>query len=470
VRWWDVLELWFDFSCPYAYLASRRARHLAPGGPPARKGDPRDATRGGVNGPALPVQRGRESPLWIDWRPMLLGGVFRGTGAGDGPMATLSPQKAAHNVHDMHRWAEIFAEPFRLPPTHPMRTVLALRTLLALPRPSWPAAIEAIFAAYWQRGEDVARPEVVAQALRGAGIPEDVIAAAARRTEDADIKDELRRRTDEAISLGIFGAPAWVLREAEDPSDATRGGVNRPLLIWGQDRMPWVEAVLAGWRLSGPPPGGPRPFAPRERAVAGKTLDVYFDVASPFAYLGLTQLPALAAMGVRPRLVPILLGALFRDIGQANVPLLGMPAAKQRYVGLDLARWASWWGESFDFPRKFPQRTIAAQRLCVLAAAEGWEVGVRLATALGRAMWAEQRDLEDEQVLRAIVGAAGLPEDWVARTQEPAIKAQLAEHTAAARAAGVFGVPTYIVDGTHLFWGQDRLDLVARALAGWTPP
>lgn len=426
MRWWDVLELWFDFSCPYAYLASRRARHLAPG---------------------------------PDWRPMLLGGVFRGAGAGDGPMATLSPQKAAHNVHDMHRWAEIFAEPFRLPPTHPMRTVLALRTLLALPRPHWPAAIEAIFAAYWQRGEDVTRPEVVAQALRGAGIPEDVIAAAARRTEDADIKDELRRRTDEAISLGIFGAPAWVLRDH-----------NQPLLIWGQDRMPWVEAVLAGWRLSGPPPGGPRPFAPRERAVAGKTLDVYFDVASPFAYLGLTQLPALAAMGVQPRLVPILLGALFRDIGQANVPLLAMPAAKQRYIGLDIARWASWWGEPFDFPRKFPQRTIAAQRLCLLAAAEGWDVGVRLATALGRAMWVEQRDLEDEQVLRAIVGAAGLPEDWVARTQEPAIKAQLAEHTAAARAAGVFGVPTYIVDGTHLFWGQDRLDLVARALAGWTPP
>jgi 2-hydroxychromene-2-carboxylate isomerase len=449
-----VLELWFDFSCPYAYLASRRARHLAPG---------------------------------VDWRPMLLGGVFRGTGAGDGPMATLSPQKAAHNVHDMHRWAEIFAEPFRLPPTHPMRTVLALRTLLALPRTSWPAAIEAIFAAYWQRGEDVARPEVVAQALRGAGIPEDLIAAAARCTEDPDIKNELHRRTHEAISLGIFGAPAWVLREEEEPRDATRGGVNppaspgergresplklnEPLLIWGQDRMPWVEAVLAGWRLEGPPPGGPRPFVPRERAVAGKTLDVYFDVASPFAYLGLTQLPALAAMGVRPRLVPILLGALFRDIGQANVPLLAMPAAKQRYIGLDLVRWASWWGEPFDFPRKFPQRTIAAQRLCLLAAAEGWEVGVRLATALGRAMWVEQRDLEDEQMLRAIVGAAGLPEDWVARTQEPAIKAQLADHTAAARDAGVFGVPTYIVDGKHLFWGQDRLDLVARALAGWTPP
>jgi 2-hydroxychromene-2-carboxylate isomerase len=435
-----VLELWFDFSCPYAYLATCRARRLA---------------------------------LAVDWRPMLLGGVFRGIGAGDGPMATQSPQKAAHNVHDMHRWADIFGEPFRLPPGHPMRTVLALRTLLSLPRPTWPDAIEAIFAAYWQRGEDVARAEVIAQALRGAGIADDVIATAAHCADDPDIKRELRRRTDEAIALGIFGAPAWVLRA---PSAIARAGSadaaerSEPLLIWGQDRMPWVEAMLAGWSLVGPPPGGSRPFAPAERAVAGKTLDVYFDVASPFAYLGLTQLPALAAMGVQPRLVPILLGALFRDIQQVSVPLFAMPPAKQRYIGLDVHRWASWWGEPFDFPRKFPQRTIAAQRLCVIAAEQGLEPGMRLAAALARAMWAEQRDLEDDGMLRAIVGAAGLPEEWVAQTQDPAIKARLAHNTGAARDAGVFGVPTYIVDGKHLFWGQDRLDLVARALAGWIPP
>src|SRR5689334_10822272 len=168
MRWLGVLELWFDFSCPYAYLASRRAKHLG---------------------------------VAIDWRPMLLGGVFRGIGAGDGPMATNSPQKQAHNYHDMHRWADLFGEPFRMPPAHPMRTVLALRTLLALPHAYWPAAIEALYAAYWQRGEDVSKPEVIAGALAGAGIPGETIARAAARTEDAAIKDELRQRTDEAISL-----------------------------------------------------------------------------------------------------------------------------------------------------------------------------------------------------------------------------------------------------------------------------
>jgi 2-hydroxychromene-2-carboxylate isomerase len=421
-----VLELWFDFSCPYAYLASRRAKQLS---------------------------------VEIDWRPMLLGGVFRGIGAGDGPMATISPQKQAHNYHDMHRWADLFGEPFRLPPAHPMRTVQALRTLLALPRTYWPVAIEAIFAAYWQRGDDVTHAEVIAHALRTAGVPDDAIAAAALRADDPAIKDELRQRTDEAIALGIFGAPAWIVR-----------GDGDPRLIWGQDRMPWVEAALAGWTLAGPPPGGPRPLAPRAQAVAGKTLDVYFDVSSPFAYLGLTQLPALAAMGVRPRLVPILLGALFRDIHQANVPWFAMPAPKQRYFGLEMQRWASWWGQPFELPRKFPQRTITAQRLCLLANADSFESGVRLAIALGRGMWAEQADLEDAETLREIVAAAGLPARWVDDTQDPAIKAQLVANTTAAREAGVFGVPTFIVDGKHLFWGQDRLELVARALAGWTPP
>lgn len=392
----------------------------------------------------------------VDWRPMLLGGVFRGIGAGDGPMATISPPKQMHNVHDMYRWADVFGEPFRLPASHPMRTVRALRTLLALPREVWPPAIEAIFAAYWQRGEDVAAPEVIAAALAAAGIDGGLIAAAAARSEDAAIKDELRRRTDEAIALGIFGAPAWVVRDPET-------------LIWGQDRMPWVEAMRQGWRLDGPPPGGARPFAPPAPALPGKRLDVYFDVASPFAYLGLTQLPALAAR-VETRLVPILLGALFRDIAQANVPLFAMPPPKQRYVGREMQRWAHWWGVPFAMPAKFPQRTIAAQRLAILAARRDTATGIRLATALGRAMWAEQRNLEDEATLRDVLAREGLPAAWLADTQDPAIKAELAANTEAARAAGVFGVPTYVVDGAHLFWGQDRMELVARALAGWQPP
>ncbi|MGE5182134.1 MAG: 2-hydroxychromene-2-carboxylate isomerase [Acidobacteriota bacterium] len=427
-----MLELWFDFSCPYAYLASRRAPALA-----------------------------RGAGVTLAWRPMLLGGVFRGIGAGDGPMATLGPAKAANNVRDMHRWAEMFGVPFQLPAAHPMRTVRALRTLLALPHSRWPAAIEAIYAAYWQRAEDITRDDVIAGALRGAGTSEDDIATALRRADDDDVKAELRRRTDEAIGLGIFGAPAWIVRRE-----------RAPILVWGQDRLPWLEAVLAGWDPdAGAPPGDTRPFgADVQGFTSPATLDVYFDVASPFAYLGLTQLPRLAEVcGVVPRLRPILLGALFRAIGQVDVPLHAMPPAKQRYTLAEMTRWARWWGVPFEMPRKFPQRTVAAQRLCLIARDErGFADACRLAIALGRAMWAERRDLEDDATLAGVLGDAGLPREWLERTREPAVKAALAGETAAAQAAGVFGVPTWIVDGL-VVWGQDRLELVMRALGGWRP-
>lgn len=422
-----MIELWFDFSCPYAYLASRRA-------------------------PTLGVP--------IDWRPMLLGGVFRGSGAGDGPMATLGPAKARHNLHDMHRWAHRFGVPFQLPAAHPMRTVRALRVLLALPRERWPAAIEAIFAAYWQRGEDVTSDEVIARAVRDAGVPDEEVTAALEHASSAFVKDELRRRTDEAIALGIFGAPAWITRPAG----------RDPLLIWGQDRMPFVEAALAGWDPdAAAPPGGPRALAATP-ARSGATLDIYFDASSPFSYLGMSQAGALAASGAQLRLVPISLGGLFRDIGQVTAPLLAMPPAKARHVGLDSQRWARWWGVPFDFPRKFPQRTITAQRLSLVAADHSLDAGIRLAQSLGRAMWAEQRDLEDDATLRAILERDGFPAAWLEQTQDPGVKARLIANTTAAKDAGVFGVPTYIVDGAHLFWGQDRIDLVASALAVSSAP
>ncbi|HEY5946984.1 MAG TPA: DsbA family protein [Kofleriaceae bacterium] len=424
------LELWFDFSCPYAYLASRRAPHVA-----------------------------RAAGVELVYKPMLLGGVFRGIGAGDGPMATLGPAKAAHNYRDMHRWAEMFGAPFQVPAAHPMRTVRALRTLLALPHSRWPAAIDAIYAAYWQRAEDITRDDVIAAALRGAGVSDADITDAQSRADE--MKDELRVRTDEAIALGIFGAPAWIIR---------RDGRD-PLLIWGQDRMPWVDAALVWDGITDAVPGGPRPFGQGMQGFQSpSTLDVYCDVSSPFSYLGLTQLPALAKLtGVTPRLQPILLGALFRDIGQVDVPLLSMPRSKQHYIELEMSRWARWWGVPFDMPTKFPQRTVTAQRLILLALDDGFDAALRLANTLGRAMWVDQRDLEDGDTLRGLLADAGLPREWLERTQEPAVKAALADRTARAKAAGVFGVPTWIVDEQYLFWGQDRLELVMRALGGWRP-
>jgi 2-hydroxychromene-2-carboxylate isomerase len=80
-----------------------------------------------------------------------------------------------------------------------------------------------------------------------------------------------------------------------------------------------------------------------------------------------------------------------------------------------------------------------------------------------RAYWAEDRDISDDAVLTECIGeGAG---EVLAKTQDPAVKKALIEATEKAATAGVFGAPTWIVDGKELFWGQDRLPLVERALA-----
>jgi 2-hydroxychromene-2-carboxylate isomerase len=128
-----------------------------------------------------------------------------------------------------------------------------------------------------------------------------------------------------------------------------------------------------------------------------------------------------------------------------------------------MMRWARWWGVPFEMPRQFPQRTIAAQRLILVADREGH--GIELAIALGRAMWAEQRNLEDTATLAELATrvAPDRASGWLAAIASPEIKDALIANTTAAKAAKVFGVPTFVV-GDQLFWGQDRLDLVAAAL------
>ncbi|HEY0250656.1 MAG TPA: DsbA family protein, partial [Kofleriaceae bacterium] len=241
---------------------------------------------------------------------------------------------------------------------------------------------------------------------------------------------------------------------------------HAPRLIWGQDRIPFVEAALAGWDFEGPPPGGARPYGRDVTPfVSPHSLECYFDIASPYAYLALTQLEALAkTTGTQPVMKPILLGGLFREIGQADVPLFRFSPAKQRYVGAEIHHFARWFGVPFAFATKFPQRSIAAQRLIHVARAEE---RLPLALALGRAMWAEQRDIEDLATLRAVVAECGLPASYPDRIADAEIKAALIAAGAEAKARGIFGVPTFIIGGRHLVWGVDRLDLVTRFAAGW---
>jgi 2-hydroxychromene-2-carboxylate isomerase len=190
------------------------------------------------------------------------------------------------------------------------------------------------------------------------------------------------------------------------------------------------------------------------------TLEIYWDFSSPFAYLGSTQAEKVAARtGATLVWRPMLLGGLFRTIGQADVPLATWSQAKQKYTFTDMHRWAEHWGVPFKFPTRFPMLTLKAMRAYV-ALPEERRGAFREKTF--RAYWAEDRDIADDGVLEELIGEGA--DAVMARTQDPAVKKELVDATQRAADAGVFGAPTWVVDGKELFWGQDRLPLVERAL------
>jgi 2-hydroxychromene-2-carboxylate isomerase len=392
-----TLSFWFDYSCPYAYLASTRVRALA--------------------------QRTKSQ---LVYEPMLLGGVFKANGTAQNLSEVLSPAKKKHNELDMVRWAERWGVPLNKPAGHPLRTVEALRATLATGID--PNVVDGFFRAYWVEGREPSSEQTIRDVVTAAGYnAADVLAAIGK---DA-IKDDLRARTDRAIQLGVFGAPSFIV-DGE--------------LYWGQDRMHFVEKALGGT------PAGVEPRAPSRP----HTLDVYFDFSSPFSYLGLTQAEALAERtSAKLTVRPMLLGALFKSVGTADVPMLTWSDAKRTYTARDMDRWASYWGVPFRFTSRFPMNTVKALR-CYLALPEERRRAFR--DAAYRAAWADDRDISNDEVLTSIIGeGAG---EILARTQTKEVKDALFAATQHAVTAGVFGAPTWIVDGEHLFWGQDRIELV----------
>ena len=190
------------------------------------------------------------------------------------------------------------------------------------------------------------------------------------------------------------------------------------------------------------------------------TLEIYWDFSSPFAYLGATQAKALAARtGATLVWRPMLLGGLFKSIGQETVPINSWSDAKRRYYFDDMQRWAEFWGVPLNFPALFPVNSIKALR-AYLALPEARRDAFR--DAVFHAYWADGRDIGDGAVLAEILGDDAA--EVLARTSDPAVKQALVDATKAAEQRGVFGAPTWIIDGADLYWGQDRIPLVERAL------
>ena len=199
----SAIEFYFDFSSPYGYLASEKIEALA-----------------------------AKHDRAVNWRPVLLGVIFKQTGAA--PL-TQVPLKGDYSRHDMERSARLHGiAGFRMPSKFPIPSQAAARIVLWAQKRDAALAtriVHALYRAFFLEDRDISDPDTAVAVAATCGVE----AAAARAAiEDPAIKDALKRANDEAIAKGVFGSP-FIVVDGEP--------------FWGLDRLDQVDRWLAtgGW-------------------------------------------------------------------------------------------------------------------------------------------------------------------------------------------------------------------------------
>jgi 2-hydroxychromene-2-carboxylate isomerase len=190
------LEFLFDYGSPFSYLANIQ----------------------------LPGFLKRNAAVAV-FRPILLGAVLKATG-NSSPMTV--PAKARYFAEELRRWAARYGVTFRLNPNPFMaNTLFLMRGAVAAQKLGvFGAYHDAIFRAAWADGLDLGEKVVLSGILQRAGIDFEALIAA---TERQDVKDELRRNTEDAVARGVFGAPTFFVGNE---------------MFWGNDRFDFVEEAL----------------------------------------------------------------------------------------------------------------------------------------------------------------------------------------------------------------------------------
>ena len=196
-----------------------------------------------------------------------------------------------------------------------------------------------------------------------------------------------------------------------------------------------------------------------------KTIDYYFAVNSPWTYLGHARFVAIARQaGAHVAVKPADMARVFAASG--GLPLPQRPRQRQTYRMTELKRWREHLGIPINLePRHSRVPTEMAARLIVAADLKDLNA-LALTGFLGKAVWEEERDISDPETLKAIAAEHGRnPTKLWEAAQAPETKAAYEAYTQEAIERQVFGAPTYVYRD-ELFWGQDRLDFLERALAG----
>lgn len=196
----------------------------------------------------------------------------------------------------------------------------------------------------------------------------------------------------------------------------------------------------------------------------GINIDYFISHGSPWTYLGSARFHEIARQaGATITYRPVAFHRIFAVSG--GLPLGKRAPQRQRYRMSELARWRDHLGVPLTLePKYFPAADQAGSQMVIAADQQGLDAG-RLSNAILRAIWAEERNIADDDTLAAIADEQGLDgAALLAASKAPEIAATYDAYTQEAIDRHVFGAPTYIFNG-ELFWGQDRLDFLERALA-----
>ncbi|WP_048438158.1 2-hydroxychromene-2-carboxylate isomerase [Caenimonas sp. SL110] len=198
--------------------------------------------------------------------------------------------------------------------------------------------------------------------------------------------------------------------------------------------------------------------------AANKTVEFFFDVGSPAAYIAWTQLPHICSQAAgQIDFKPMLLGGVFQATGNHSPTTV---PAKGAYMMDDLARYAKRYGVGFRHNPHFPINTLTLMRAITGVQQHESARFAELTDAIYKAIWVDGKDMNDPAVVGAVLQDAGFdPQALLALASDPQVKERLKTVTQEAVSRGVFGAPTFFVDG-RMYWGQDRLDFVKEQLEG----
>ena len=196
------------------------------------------------------------------------------------------------------------------------------------------------------------------------------------------------------------------------------------------------------------------------------TVDYYFAPQSPWAYLGHQRFQnSLKKSGAPVRVMPIDLGGKVFPIS-GGLPLGQRAPQRQAYRLTELARFSKGLGAPLHLkPTFFPvSGDDAAKLIIAVDIAMGADAAMNISGAILSAVWSQQRNIADEKTLAELLNEQHLPVACLEQTYSQAVHERYESYTQMAIDAGVFGAPSYVLDG-EIFWGQDRLDFVERSLA-----